>query len=104
MSKSNNKAIEEIREIWLKLTAKENEKHSCRCYNVFIFTFEHILLILLILTGFKYTSTRNCHFFSVNLLMHNIPKWSGKLEKNCSICCNILKVCLIILGHFALKA
>lgn len=49
MSKSNNKAIEEIREIWLKLTAKENEKHSCRCYNVFIFTFEYILLILLIL-------------------------------------------------------
>ena len=38
-----------------------------------------------------------------NPLMHNVPKWSDRLLKSCSICCKIFKVCLTILGHYALK-
>ena len=36
-----------------------------------------------------------------NHLMHNVPKWSDTLQKSCS---KIFKVCLTILGHYALKA
>ena len=39
-----------------------------------------------------------------NPLMHNAPKWSDTLKKSCSICCKIFKVCLTILGRYALKA
>ena len=38
-----------------------------------------------------------------NPLMHNVPKWSDTLYKSCSIFCKIFKVCLTILGHYALK-
>ena len=36
-------------------------------------------------------------------LMHNVPKWSDTLSRSCSICCKIFKVCLTILGYYALK-
>ena len=39
----------------------------------------------------------------VDHLMHNVPKWSDRLSKSCSKCCKIFKVCLTILGHYALK-
>ena len=39
----------------------------------------------------------------VNPLMHNVPKWSDILLKSCSKYCKILKVCLNILGHYALN-
>ena len=44
-------------------------------------------------------------FFSVfNPLIHNVAKWSDKLEKSCSFfCCKIFKVYLTILVHYALK-
>ena len=35
--------------------------------------------------------------------MHDLPNWSDTLKKSCSKCCNIFKVCLTILGHYALK-
>ena len=38
-----------------------------------------------------------------NPLMHNIPKWSDTLQKSCSICRKIFKVCLTNLGHYTLK-
>ena len=38
----------------------------------------------------------------LNPLMHNVPKWSHTL-KSCSKCCKILKLCLTILGHYALN-
>ena len=45
-----------------------------------------------------------CFFYP---LMHNAPKWSKTLLKSynkcCSKCCRILKVCLAILGSYALK-
>ena len=41
--------------------------------------------------------------YIANPLMHNISKWSDTLQKSCSICCKIFKVCLIILGHHALN-
>ena len=34
--------------------------------------------------------------------MHNVPNWSGTLKKSCSKYCKIFKVCLKILGHYAL--
>ena len=36
-------------------------------------------------------------------LMHNVSKWSNTLQKSCSICCKIFKVCLTILEQYALK-
>ena len=39
-----------------------------------------------------------------NPLMHNVPKWSDTLLKSCSIYCKIFKVCLTILGQYALKS
>ena len=39
----------------------------------------------------------------INPLIHNVPKWSDTHLKSCSICCKIFKVCLTILGHYALK-
>ena len=41
--------------------------------------------------------------FLVNPLMHNVPKWSDTVKRFCSKCCKIFKVCLAILGHYALK-
>ena len=41
---------------------------------------------------------------NLNILMHNVPKWSDTLLKSCTICCKIFKVCLTILGFYALKA
>ena len=38
-----------------------------------------------------------------NPFMHNVPKWSDALLKSCSICCKIFKMCLTILGQYALK-
>ena len=35
--------------------------------------------------------------------MHKIPKWQDTLWKSCDQCCKILKVCVTILGHNALK-
>ena len=32
--------------------------------------------------------------------MHNVPWWSHILQKSCSNCCKIFKVCLTILGEF----
>ena len=49
------------------------------------------------------TSIWNYHASMFNPLMHNVPKRSDALLKSCSICCKILKVCLNILGHYALK-
>ena len=41
----------------------------------------------------------------VNPAMHNnVPKWSKTLSKSCRKCCKISKVCLSILGHYALKS
>ena len=39
----------------------------------------------------------------VNPLIHNVRKWSDTLQKSCSICCKIFKVCLTIFEHYALK-
>ena len=39
---------------------------------------------------------------SVKSLMLNVPKWSDTLQKSCSKCCKIFKVCLTILGHYIL--
>ena len=39
----------------------------------------------------------------VNPLMHNVPKWPDTLQKSCSKCFKIFKVCLTILEHYALK-
>ena len=43
--------------------------------------------------------------FEINLtcLMHDVPKWSNALSKSSDICCKILKMCLTILGRYALK-
>ena len=38
-----------------------------------------------------------------NSLIYNVPKWSNTLQKSRSICCEIFKVRLTILGHYALK-
>ena len=58
------------------------------------------------LLSFIITSS-NCHvrsfFWLFNPLMHNVPKWSDTLQKSCSKCCKLFKVCLTILGHYALK-
>ena len=35
--------------------------------------------------------------------MHNVAKWSDTFLKSYSKCCKIFKVCLTILGHYALK-
>ena len=35
--------------------------------------------------------------------MHNVLKWTGTLQKSCKECCKIFKVCLTILGRYALK-
>ena len=37
------------------------------------------------------------------ILMHNVPIWPDTLKRSCSICCKISKVCLTILGLYALK-
>ena len=42
-------------------------------------------------------------FHRVNPSMHNVPKWLDKLQKSCIKCGKIFKVCLTILGHYALK-
>ena len=42
-----------------------------------------------------------CNVF--NPLMHNVLKWSDTLQKSCSICCKIFKVCLTILRRYALR-
>ena len=39
----------------------------------------------------------------LNPLMHNVPKWSDTLLKSWNNCYKIFKVCLTILGHYALK-
>ena len=39
----------------------------------------------------------------INPLMHNVPKWSDTLKKTCGKCCKIFKVCLTILGRYALN-
>ena len=41
--------------------------------------------------------------FDFNPLMRNAPKWSDTFLKSYSKCCRIFKVCLTILGHYALK-
>ena len=40
---------------------------------------------------------------SINHVKHNVSKWSDTLQKSCSKCCKIFKVCLTILGHYAIK-
>ena len=43
--------------------------------------------------------------FSVFLvfLIRNVPKLSDTVQKCCSICCKILKLCLTIFGRYTLK-
>ena len=36
-------------------------------------------------------------------LIHNVPEWADTFQKSCSICCKVFKVCLAILGRYALK-
>ena len=36
-------------------------------------------------------------------LTHNFPNWPDTFQKPCRIFCMIFKVCLTILGHYALK-
>ena len=43
------------------------------------------------------------YYIGHKLLMHNAPKWSGTLQKSCSIWCKILKVCQTILGRYYIK-
>ena len=45
----------------------------------------------------------SCQRKYFNHLKHNVPKWSDTLQKSCSKCCKIFKVCLTILAHYALK-
>ena len=35
--------------------------------------------------------------------MHNVSKWLDTLQKSCSICCKVFKVCLTILGRYAIN-
>ena len=51
------------------------------------------------LTGIK----SYCQNYFFNPLMLNVREWSETLYKSCSKCCKIFKVCLTILGHYALK-
>ena len=37
------------------------------------------------------------------LMNNNVPKWSDTLLKYCNIWCKILKMCLTVLGHYAIK-
>ena len=49
---------------------------------------------------------RNLFLHNLNVykhLMGSVPKGSGKLWKSSSKCSKIFKVCLTILGHYALK-
>ena len=39
----------------------------------------------------------------LNPLLCNVVKWSDILQKSCSICCKIFKVCLAILRHCEVK-
>ena len=39
----------------------------------------------------------------LNPLLRNVVKWLDKLQKSCSICCKIFKVCLTILRHCEVK-
>ena len=39
----------------------------------------------------------------LNLLMNNVPKWSGTLWKSCSICLQIFKVCLASIGTLSIN-
>ena len=43
------------------------------------------------------------NLYPVNTLMYNVLKWSDKLEKSCPKCCKIFKVCMTMLGYYALK-
>ena len=38
-----------------------------------------------------------------NYLLCNVVKWSDTLQKSCSKCCKIFKVCLAILRHYEVK-
>ena len=59
-----------------------------------------LYLLWVVVNGSKYLSQLQS---SINPLMHNVPKWSDTLEKSCGKCCKIFKVCLTILGHYALN-
>ena len=39
----------------------------------------------------------------LNPLLCNVVNWSDTLQKSCSICCKIFKVCLTILRHCEVK-
>ena len=55
-------------------------------------------VILKATTFWQYYHWKKLDRKSLNPLMHNVPKWSDILQKSCSF-----KVCLTILGHYALK-
>ena len=61
-----------------------------------------IKVVRVVLFGSK-DFTRDASLSIINPLMNNVLKWLDTLQKSCSKCCKIFKVCLTILRHYALK-
>ena len=61
-----------------------------------------IKVVRVVLFGSK-DFTRDASLSIINPLMNNVLKWLDTLQKSCSKCCKIFKVCLTILAHYALK-
>ena len=57
--------------------------------------------------GHKYGKYKKCFslmmLICINPLLRNVVKLSDTLQKSCSKCCKIFKVCLIILRHCEVK-